>query len=51
MALAWFGLAAEQGYPGATESLVRFSKHEVIKDLTKLKKKQKELLEIVGNPC
>jgi len=51
LALAWFGLAAENDYPGAAENFSRLRAKVKPKDLEKVIKKQKKLMSQVGTAC
>jgi TPR repeat protein len=51
LALAWFGIAAKQDYPGAAANFSRLFTQEGLKDLAKLRVKQRKLMGKVGTPC
>ena len=51
LALAWFGLAAENDYPGAAENFSRLRAKVKPKDLEKVIKKQKKLMSQIGTAC
>ena len=50
-ALAWFGLAAEYGYPGAEDEFLRLRSMTGDKDMAELRVAQELLLQEDGTPC